>query len=63
MDIDYNALLSSYQKKVSELLNQNIVYEAKLTAQTNLIQELQQKIVDLESSKTKKKAETASDTF
>jgi hypothetical protein len=63
MDIDYNALLSSYQKKVTELLNQNIVYEAKLNAQANLIQDLQLRIADLESNKSKKKADILSDTF
>lgn len=63
VDIDYNALLSSYQKKVTELINQNIVYEAKLTAQANLITELQQKIVVLETPKTKKKADTAPEEF
>jgi hypothetical protein len=63
MDIDYNALLSSYQKKVAELINQNIVYDAKLSAQATLIAELQNKISILESSKPKKKVETAHEEF
>ena len=63
VDIDYNALLSSYQKKVTELINQNIVYEAKLTVQANLITELQQKIVVLETPKPKKKADIAPEDF
>ena len=63
VDIDYNALLSSYQKKVTELINQNIVYEAKLTAQANLIGELQQRIVVLETPKPKKKADTTPEDF
>ena len=29
-DVDYQSLLLSYQRKVAELINQNIVYEAKL---------------------------------
>lgn len=63
MDIDYNALLSSYQKKVTELINQNIVYEAKLSAQTSLIVELQNRIAILEAPKPKKKAETTQEEF
>jgi|688.fasta_scaffold215837_2 hypothetical protein len=63
VDIDFNALLSSYQKKVTELINQNIVYEAKLTAQANLIVELQNKISILESLKPKKKAEPTQEDF
>jgi hypothetical protein len=63
MDIDYNALLSSYQKKVTELINQNIVYDAKLSAQATLIAELESKISMLESSKPKKKVETSQEEF
>ena len=63
MDIDYNALLTSYQKKVSELINQNIVYDAKLSAQAILIAELQNKILLLESPKPKKKVETTHEEF
>jgi hypothetical protein len=63
MDIDYNALLSSYQKKVIELINQNIVYDAKLSAQATLIAELESKISMLESSKPKKKVETSQEEF
>jgi hypothetical protein len=39
-DIDYQSLLSSYQKKVSELINQVIVYEAKINSLSSLINEL-----------------------
>jgi hypothetical protein len=63
MDIDYNALLISYQKKVTELINQNIVYEAKINVQTNIIDELTEKINQMESSRAKKKTETPSDSF
>lgn len=63
IDIDYNALLASYQKKVTELINQNIVYEAKLNSQSNLILDLQAKITELESSKSKKKIESSSEEF
>jgi hypothetical protein len=63
IDIDYNALLASYQKKVTELINQNIVYEAKLNSQSNLILDLQAKIIELESPKSKKKIESSSEEF
>lgn len=58
-DIDYQSLLSSYQRKVSELINQNIVYEAKINSLSSIISELNQKITKLESQKstTKKKIE------
>jgi outer membrane murein-binding lipoprotein Lpp len=57
-DIDYQSLLSSYQRKVSELINQNIVYEAKINSLSSLIGELNEKISKLENQKTtRKKAE------
>lgn len=39
-DIDYQALLSAYQKKVSELVNQVIIYEAKINSLSSSINEL-----------------------
>lgn len=39
-DIDYQSLLSSYQKKVSELINQVIVYEARINSLSSSINEL-----------------------
>lgn len=48
IDIDYNALITSYQKKVTELINQTIVYEAKITALSTLVGELNEKIKSLE---------------
>jgi septal ring factor EnvC (AmiA/AmiB activator) len=58
VDIDYNALLASYQKKVAELINQNIVYEAKLNALNNVIVDLTEKIKKLEEEE-----ESESDSF
>jgi predicted RNase H-like nuclease (RuvC/YqgF family) len=40
VDIDYTSLLSVYQKKVSELVNQVIVYEAKINSLSSIINEL-----------------------
>ena len=58
VDIDYNALLASYQKKVTELINQNIVYEAKINALSTIVSELNEKIKSLEQQ-----IETESETF
>jgi len=51
-DIDYQALLLAYQKKVSELSNQVVVYEAKINSLSSLNSELISKIEKLENSKT-----------
>lgn len=58
VDIDYNALLASYQKKVTELINQNIVYEAKINALSTVVSELSEKVKYLEQQ-----IETESETF
>jgi len=58
VDIDYNALLASYQKKVTELINQNIVYEAKINALSTVVSELSEKVKSLEQQ-----IETESETF
>jgi hypothetical protein len=39
-DIDYQTLLSVYQKKVSEFVNQVIIYEAKINSLSSIINEL-----------------------
>ena len=54
-DIDYQALLSAYQKKVSELSNQVVVYEAKINSLSTLNGELISKIQKLENQKTTRK--------
>jgi len=51
-DIDYQSLLSAYQKKVSELSNQVVVYEAKINSLSSIISDLTSK---LENQKTTKK--------
>ena len=54
-DIDYQAILSAYQKKVSELINQVIVYEAKINSLSSTNSELTSKIEKLENQKTPRK--------
>lgn len=63
-DIDYQAILSSYQKKVSELINQVIVYEAKINSLSSLNTELTSKLGKLENQKiTRKKVDNSSEDF
>lgn len=60
-DIDYQSLLFSYQKKVSELINQVIVYEAKINSLSSLNNELSSK---LESQKpARKKSDNSPEDF
>jgi prefoldin subunit 5 len=54
-DVDYQFLLSSYQRKVSELINQNIVYDAKINSLVSVITELNEKITKLENQKPSRK--------
>lgn len=54
-DVDYQSLLSSYQKKVSELSNQVVVYEAKINSLSSIISDLTSQIEKLENQKTTKK--------
>jgi len=62
VDIDYNALLASYQKKVTELINQNIVYEAKINALSTVVSELNERIKSLEKE-IEQQIETESESF
>jgi prefoldin subunit 5 len=57
-DIDYQALLSAYQKKVSELSNQVVVYEAKINSLSSTISELNIELDKLKKSKTNVKKES-----
>lgn len=54
-DVDYQFLLSSYQKKVSELSNQVVVFEAKINSLSSTISELNTKLEKLENQKTTRK--------
>lgn len=63
-DIDYQAILSAYQKKVSELINQVIVYEAKINSLSSLNAELTLKLGKLDNQKTtRKKIDNSSEDF
>ena len=54
-DIDYQSILAAYQKKVSELINQVIVYEAKINSLSSTNGELISKVQKLENQKTTRK--------
>ena len=62
-DIDYQALLSAYQKKVSELVNQVIIYEAKINSLSSTINELTSKLDKIESQKSTRKKVDSTETF
>jgi outer membrane murein-binding lipoprotein Lpp len=62
VDIDYNALLASYKKKVTELINKNIVYEAKINALSTVVSELNERIKSLEKE-IEQQTETESESF
>lgn len=54
-EVDYQSLLSAYQRKVSELINQNVVYDAKINSLSLIVNELNEKITKLENQKTSRK--------
>jgi regulator of replication initiation timing len=64
IQLDGQTLLSVYQSKVSSLLNENIMLEAKNLILTKKLTELSDKVSELESTKTtsrKKAVDTAKD--
>lgn len=63
-DIDYQFLLAAYQKKVSELSNQVVVYEAKINSLSSIVDELTSKAEKFENQKqTRKKSDILSEDF
>jgi len=54
-EVDYQSLLSAYQRKVSELINQNVVYDAKINSLSLIVNELNEKVTKLENQKTSRK--------
>lgn len=62
-DVDYQFLLSAYQKKVSELSNQVVVYEAKINSLSSTISELTSKLERTESQKSTRKKVDSSESF
>ena len=60
VEIDYNSLIQVYQKRLSDLVQQNIILETRGNILTQTVNSLREKITELESAKststTKKKA-------
>ena len=50
-EVDVNILISHYHKKLSTLVNQNILLEAKMESMTNDYMDLKQKFDALQSPK------------
>ena len=69
VEIDYNSLIQVYQKRLSDLVQQNIILETRGNILTQTVNSLREKITELESDKstgttTKKKAvNTATEDF
>jgi|TARA_B100001939_G_scaffold140523_1_gene121666 hypothetical protein len=53
IDLSYENVLKAYQKKSGELLTQLVTTEARLFASENLVLELRNKILELESNQQK----------
>ena len=53
IDLSYENVLKAYQKKSGELLKQLVTTEARLFASENLVLELRNKILELESNQQK----------
>ena len=50
-EVDVNILINHYHKKLSTLVNQNILLEAKMESMTNDYMDLKQKFDELQSPK------------
>ena len=58
VEIDYNSLIQVYQKRLSDLIQQNIILQTRGNILTQTVNSLKEKITELESVKstgTKKK--------
>jgi len=60
VEIDYNSLIQVYQKRLSDLIQQNIILETRGNILTQTVNSLREKITELEETKpastVKKKA-------
>ena len=54
-EVDVNILISHYHKKLSTLVNQNILLEAKIESITKDYMDLQKQVLQLEEDKKKEK--------
>lgn len=68
VEIDYNSLIQVYQKRLSDLVQQNIILETRGNILTQTVNSLREKITELESDKStgaskKKAVNTAQEDF
>ena len=54
-EVDVNILINHYHKKLSTVVNQNVLLEAKVESITKEYMDLQQKMLKLEEDKKKEK--------
>ena len=54
-EVDVNILINHYHKKLSAVVNQNVLLEAKVESITKEYIDLQQKMLKLEEDKKKEK--------
>ena len=54
-EVDVNILINHYHKKLSTLVNQNILLEAKIESMTKDYMDLQKQVLQLEEDKKKEK--------
>lgn len=52
VEIDYNSLIQVYQKRLSDLVQQNIILETRGNILTQTVNSLREKITELESDKS-----------
>ena len=53
-EVDVNILINHYHKKLSTLINQNILLEAKMESMTKDYMDLQKNLLELEEEAKKK---------
>ena len=54
-EVDVNILINHYHKKLSTLINQNILLEAKIESMTKDYMDLQKQMLQLQEDKKKEK--------
>ncbi len=54
-EVDVNILINHYHKKLSTVVNQNVLLEAKVESITKEYMDLQQRMLKLEEDKKKEK--------
>ena len=56
-EVDVNILVRNYHRRLSEVINQNVLLESKLESLTQDYTKLQQVVQDLQEEQTEKESE------